>query len=258
MDFPEKAIIGVLGDVGVVEVPASVAVRSVGQVDRVSKQRAMAELAAERRAGGTVLLASYDEELLAELCDEVWWIVDGKVAHQGAPEEVLRAYRKHAAGVLRASGDGQVAEISPAMRRGDGRAQVVRIDLLGANGQPTVVWNSGELVAVRVGVRFERAVEDPVVGMLIRTRIGLNVYGTNTELEALRFGPCPAGETVEITFGFRCELCAGEYTLTIASHDPDGVWHDWLEDAVAFAVADSRYTAGVANLRAGVEVVRRG
>ena len=30
------------------------------------------------------------------------------------------------------------------------------------------------------------------------------------------------------------------------------VWHDWLEDAVAFAVTDSRYTAGVANLRAQV------
>jgi len=35
------------------------------------------------------------------------------------------------------------------------------------------------------------------------------------------------------------------------------VWHDWLEDAVAFSVTDSRYTAGVANLRAVVEVERR-
>jgi lipopolysaccharide transport system ATP-binding protein len=50
----------------------------------------------------------------------------------------------------------------------------------------------------------------------------------------------------------RCDLCPQEYTLTAASHDPDGVWHDWIEDAVAFTVADSRYTAGVANLRATV------
>jgi lipopolysaccharide transport system ATP-binding protein len=45
-------------------------------------------------------------------------------------------------------------------------------------------------------------------------------------------------------------LCPQEYTITVASHDPDGVWHEWLEDAVAFLVTDSRYTAGVANLRA--------
>jgi len=44
-----------------------------------------------------------------------------------------------------------------------------------------------------------------------------------------------------------------EYAITAASHDPDGVWHDWMEDAVAFSVADDRYTAGVANLRAEAE-----
>jgi hypothetical protein len=38
----------------------------------------------------------------------------------------------------------------------------------------------------------------------------------------------------------------------MASHDPDGTAHDWLDDAVA--VADNRYTAGVANLRAKIKV----
>jgi hypothetical protein len=54
---------------------------------------------------------------------------------------------------------------------------------------------------------------------------------------------------LELGFAFWCELCPGDYRLTVASHDPDGVWHDWLEDAVAFSVSDSRYTAGVANLQ---------
>jgi lipopolysaccharide transport system ATP-binding protein len=101
-------------------------------------------------------------------------------------------------------------------------------------------------------VKFAAAVEEPVIGILIRTRIGLNVYGTNTQLEQLHPGPVNAGDTLRITYRFRCDLCPGDYTVTAASHDPDGVWHDWREDAVAFAVADSRYTAGVANLRAQV------
>jgi len=105
---------------------------------------------------------------------------------------------------------------------------------------------------VRVTISYREAVEDPVVGILIRTRVGLNVYGTNTELEKVKLGPCAAGSTLEVTFAFRCELCPQEYILTAASHDPNGVWHDWLEDAVAFTVTDTRYTAGVANLRAAV------
>ena len=63
--------------------------------------------------------------------------------------------------------------------------------------------------------------------------------------------------TLELAFAFWCELCPAEYTLTVASHDPDGVWHDWLEDAVAFSVGDARYTAGVANLRAQVSLLSR-
>ena len=88
---------------------------------------------------------------------------------------------------------------------------------------------------------------------MIRTRIGLNVYGTNTELEQLKLGPVEAGDVARVTYRFHCDLCPGEYTVTAASHDPDGVWHDWMEDAVAFSVSDSRYTAGVANLKARVE-----
>jgi lipopolysaccharide transport system ATP-binding protein len=59
-----------------------------------------------------------------------------------------------------------------------------------------------------------------------------------------------------VLFSFRCELCPREYTLTAASHDPDGALHEWLDDALAFMVVDSRSTAGVANLRAKVTVER--
>jgi lipopolysaccharide transport system ATP-binding protein len=135
------------------------------------------------------------------------------------------------------------------MRDGDGRAELEAVELIGENGVPATVWHSGEAVSIRVSVRYRATVENPVIGILIRTRIGLNVYGTNTELEQLQPGPVHPGELLRVTCRFRCELCPGDYTVTAASHDPDGVWHDWAEDAVAFAVADSRYTAGVANLR---------
>jgi hypothetical protein len=42
-----------------------------------------------------------------------------------------------------------------------------------------------------------------------------------------------------VDFEFDCNLCPQFYTITAASHDPDGVWHDWMEDAVGFSVADS-------------------
>ena len=105
-------------------------------------------------------------------------------------------------------------------------------------------------------MKFACAVDNPVVGIMIRTRVGLEVFGTNTEIEQVRIGPCADGEQIRVEFRFDCALSAGEYTLTAASHDIDGTAHDWLDDAVGFSVASDYRTAGVAALRARVAVAR--
>ena len=227
---------------------------SLARHDALVRQRATMALDGLRRAGTTVLLVSHEEDLLRQLCDEIWWLDRGKLARRGDPAEVLPAYGAHIVRRIRAWGETVSAPLAPRLRRGDGRAEIVKLELLGEAGQPTAVLLSGELAVARVTVCFRDSVADPVVGLLIRSRAGMNVYGTNTELEGLKLGPRAAGDVLTLSFAFRCELCAMEYTLTVASHDPDGVGHDWLDDAVAFAVADSRYTAGVANLRATVRV----
>jgi lipopolysaccharide transport system ATP-binding protein len=230
----------------------------LAKADAVTRAQTISRLLELRRGGATLLLISHDEPLFERCADEIWWLRDKQLVARGDPTEILPLYRRHVAAALRAAGNGQTPAMAPAMRNGDGRAALESVELLGENGEPSTVWRSGENIAIRVSARYAAEVANPVVGILIRTRIGLNVYGTNTELENLHPGPLLAGETLRVTYRFRCDLCPGDYTVTAASHDPDGVWHDWQEDAVAFAVTDLRYTAGVANLRAQVyaEVAR--
>jgi hypothetical protein len=231
---------------------ALVTYQALELMTRYERELAIAEIEEHRRSGKTVLLISNDEPLLERLADEVWWLEGSEVKERGAAGVVLERYRAHVARQLREAAEDIEVPLSPSVRRGDGRASVEKVELLGTNDRPTAAWMSGEAATVRVSVQFSHEVADPVIGILIRTRIGLNVYGTNTELEGLHFGPVPAHHAVRLRFTFACQLCPGEYTLTVASHDPDGTWHDWLEDAVAFTVTDHRYTAGVANLRASV------
>ncbi len=220
--------------------------------DAIVRARTVTALDRLRRSGATVLLASHEYPLLESLCDEVWWIDAGVLVSKGDPKETLDRYRRFVAEKVRAWGETIAPRLAPVVRRGDGRAEVISIETLGADGEPTIVWKSGEMVSIRATLRFHEAVENPVLGLLIRTQIGFEVYGTNTELEKVKLGPCAAGDTVVVTFRFLCDLCPHAYTITMASHDPDGTAHDWLDDAVAFTVEDERPTAGVANLRAKV------
>jgi ABC-type taurine transport system ATPase subunit len=251
-----RRLIGPAGELDLAPVDLLLLEHALAERDAVTRAWAAMELVRLRRRGTTVLLLSHEEELLRSLSDEIWWLDAGKLAAKGDPGEVLESYRRHVAQRIRARGDSNCMPLSPALRRGDGRAELLSIETLDEGGNLTMAWTSGEPAAVRVTVRYREPVEDPVVGIMIRTRIGFEVYGTNTGLERLKLGPCAAGETLRVLFSFRCDLCPREYTLTAASHDPDGVLHEWLEDALAFVVVDSRSTAGVANLRARVTVER--
>ena len=222
--------------------------------DAVVRARTLTGLDRLRRGGATVLLASHEDGLLELLCDEVWWLDGGRIAAKGDPKETLRNTAGMSPNECAAWGETIPARLAPAFRHGDGRAELLSIETFGPENKPTIVWKSGDMATVRATVRYNDAVENPVLGLMIRTQVGFEVYGTNTELERIQLGPRAAGDTVTVVFSFLCDLCPRAYTLTMASHDPDGTVHDWLDDAIAVTVTDDRSTAGVANLRAKVTV----
>ncbi|MCX6593786.1 MAG: Wzt carbohydrate-binding domain-containing protein [Acidobacteria bacterium] len=233
-----------------VTLPDGCLIGVVGEAKLQFTQAPLLELLERRQKGETLFVRGLDPRF----CDEIWWIKGPGDLRRGDPQEVIQEYRAAQAQRLRADAQGRQLVLPPALRRGDGRARLIEIETLDALGTPTSAWKSGEEAQIRVTVEFDRDVEDPVIGIMIRTRLGFEVYGTNTELDKIAFGPVRPGERAVVTFAFTCDLCPNEYALTAASHDPDGTWHDWMEDAVAFSVVDDRYTAGVANLRARVNV----
>jgi hypothetical protein len=237
---------------------APAAVLALDQVlatqDALVRARTLPGLDRLRRSGSTVLLASHEDRVLETLCDEVWWLEAGELAAKGDPRETLTRYRRAVAEQVRAWGETIPPRLAPSFRRGDGRAEVIALEILGANGHPTIVWKSGEYVSVRATIRFHEEVAEPVLGMIVRTQIGFEVYGTSTDAERVPIGSRKAGESVTVVFAFLCDLCPQAYTLTVFAQDPDGTAHDWIDDAVAFTVTDERSTLGVANLRAKVTI----
>jgi lipopolysaccharide transport system ATP-binding protein len=266
MELPQSAVIGLIGDAnsGTGDLLKHLAGKhgdrvivfdySLDVLDAVEKAWAEIRVEDSRRTGASIVVASHDRDLLRRISDEVWWIEQGRIREQGHPSEILAGYERDALRRIRERAGEDVRRLHPSLRRGDGRARLIGLAALDASGKPVHVCQSGDALTIRVEVQFQQAVDDPVVGIMIRTRIGMEVYGTNTQLEKVKIGPCAPGDARAVSFGFACSLCPQDYTVTAASHDPDGVWHDWMEDALAFTVVDTRYTAGVANLRAEVRI----
>jgi len=203
----------------------------------------------ERRV--TVLFVSHDLGLVKQLSDRAILLLNGRIAAQGEPKDVINRY----IGLVleKQAPEARQERVRASFRHGDGASEIRGVQILNARGEETACVASGEPVTVRVRSRFYQPVADPMVGILIRTRIGMDVYGTNTRIEQLSLGGMSPGDELEVDFHIDCWLTPQSYTLTVATQNADGSSHDWLDDAIAFDVVDTRIAAGVANLRAKIE-----
>jgi len=202
----------------------------------------------------TVLFVSHDLGLVKQLSDRALLLLGGRIHAEGDPKDVINRYiglvlEKQRRDVDRSG----PREMQGSFRHGDGTSEILEIQLLNARGEPLRTFSSGERVTVRVRSLFRRPKSGPMVGILIRTRIGMDVYGINTRLEQVELGDFEAGDELETQFSFDCWLTPQEYTLTVATQNADGSSHDWVDDAIAFEVVDAKPAAGVANLRAEIE-----
>jgi ABC-type polysaccharide/polyol phosphate transport system ATPase subunit len=218
--------------------------------DAVFASRCVRKFEELKQRGVTVLFVSHDLGLVKRLADRAVLMLEGRVAADGAPSEVVNRY----VGLVhewqsREVGGGEPATESGAgpNRHGDGSSRIESITLHGAGGEAVSAIESGAVLNVRVTAKFNRAVQNPIVGILIRNRLGIDVFGTNTRVEGRELGSFAAGDRLEVQFSFDCLLTQQDYTLTAATQHSDGGSQDWRDDAISFSVTDERATAGLAS-----------
>jgi len=226
--------------------------------DAVFANRCVRKFEELQRAGVTVILVSHDLGLVKQICHRGIFLLDGRMQAEGDPADVVNRYvgrvleREKALGEYRAEPE-PVRALSFSHRHGDGGAKVLEAGIEDSAGRPARVLHSGEPVTVRLRARFLMDEPEPMAGILIRTRNGLDVFGTNTKLENAAVGPCGRGDELEVRFRFDCWLTPQEYTLTVAVQQAEGYSHDWLDDAVSFRVLGRGRLAGVADLHPKLE-----
>jgi lipopolysaccharide transport system ATP-binding protein len=217
--------------------------------DAVFANRCIRKLEEMKECGVAILFVSHDLGLVKRLCHRAILLDRGEVVSQGAPAEVVNEYI-----ALVHENDRAALERYRARSRshGDGTSEITFVELLDDNGRPAEVLETGSLATVRVTARFHQNAAEPMVGILLRNRLGIDVYGTNSRVEGLRIGSVEAGDEITILFEFPAHLTRQSYTLTVAVQHPDGFSQDWRDDVLEFAVIDGKDHAGVAHLETRV------
>jgi lipopolysaccharide transport system ATP-binding protein len=230
--------------------------------DAIFASRCVQKFDELRRKNVTVFLVSHDLGLIKRLADRAAFMLDGRIVMQGSPKDAVNQYvgfvldregagKDRSAGPLEESATGSILN-KTSFRHGDGASRVTDVRILDAAGGPCRTFRPGESMLLRIRAEFQQAVSNPVIGILIRNRIGMDIFGTNTRVEHVELGDYEAGDVLEIEFQMDCLLSRQEYTVTVAVQYWNGLSQDWLDDVIEFRVEDTKDVAGVLNLNTRV------
>lgn len=204
------------------------------------RHRCMRKIHELRARGVTIVYVTHEISEIKELGHRALWLEGGRVRELG---EVAGVAHRYLAALLTKDSERsrrrQIAsytqphtpETAPeivtgippdAPRYGDGRAELLGIEITNPNGRPIEAVHTPAEIVVRFSVRALESIPWPIAGCLLRTSGGVDFTGVNTAQLNIPIDPMMADEVRTFDFHLKLpELAAGQYPLTVALADGD-------------------------------------
>lgn len=193
-----------------------------------------------REEGTTLLFVSHDPGAIRSLCDRAILVEKGGVLQDGAPADVLDFYNALIVPeTVRAGHDELLMDVQRGIRSGNGQMRVKQVDWK-VRGESTTVLVAGFGADLEMLITAANPMKDYTIGVLIKDRLGNDVFGTNTYHLASEILPLQEGGACLARFHFPAlNLGPGHYSLTVAIHASSNHLagsYDWWERALTFQV----------------------
>lgn len=235
---------------------------------------------------GTVLFVSHDTGAIKNLCRSVIWLEQGRVMQEGTPKDVcemyLKAYYEAQQGKISPTNAGLQSKRNGSSVRMDQRrdfinasnlrndleifefdqdapsfgthgAQIIEVQFLDKEGSVLAWVVGGEQVTLRIKAIARVVLDSPIIGFVIKDRLGQALFGDNTYLSAMDTPLlCESGDEIQAEFTFFMPILpAGDYSIAtaIANGTQDQhIQHHWISDAVLFKSESSSVSTGLVGI----------
>ena len=199
-----------------------------------------------RASGKTILLVTHSQEIITSMCTRAILLEEGKVVADSDPRYVSKFYHRLLFGgeQVGTSAQAEVVVVPPAeltsrsgeMRYGDHAVEIIGLDIVDPDGQPTRRLESGTGCRFRIRAKAHAEVEPPVIGFLVRDMRGLVIFGTDSQLQGIALPRMGSSEIFDVDLECHMWAAPGLYYLSAGVARHDGIQHDFRYDAFEFEV----------------------
>ncbi|HHB76810.1 MAG TPA: ABC transporter ATP-binding protein [Desulfobulbus sp.] len=231
---------------------------SVG--DAYFQHKCIERIRSFRRQGTTLLFVSHDPGAVKSLCERAILIDEGEIRKDGSAESVLDYYN---AWIAQRSSDEEIRQVEGeagiSTRSGTGQVRIDSVEMVDDSGRTARAFSVGDEAAIHCRILLNHPMEDPTIGILIRDRMGNDVFGINSYHLGAGGMSCVEGDCIEAVFSLSLNLGQGNYSLSVAVHPGDS--HliencDWWDQCLVFQVIPGSGASfvGVASLPVAVQL----
>lgn len=198
-----------------------------------------------RDSGTTLLFVSHSAETVKTLCDRAILLDKGGVVQDGPPDAVMDYYNAMIAAKQTSYQIQQVEEAltKTATRSGTGAATIEGVELQ-SQGSVVRALRSGDDATFTLDIAVHEPIDELTVGILIRDRLGNDVFGTNTYHHNQNFYQLPTGAQATAQFHFpSLSLGEGSYSVSVALHNKDShlsANYDWWDRSLVFEIVHGK------------------
>jgi teichoic acid transport system ATP-binding protein len=142
---------------------------------------------------------------------------------------------------------------------GNKAAEIIDFGIFDEEDKLSAQINKGEDFAIKMRVRFNETVDEPIFAFTIVNLQGTDVTGTNTMYENCTVGKVEAGEERTITFSQNMNLQGGSYLVSLGCtgyRDGDFTVYHRLYEVVNLQVISDKNTVGYYDMNSSVEIDR--
>jgi ABC-type polysaccharide/polyol phosphate transport system ATPase subunit len=203
-----------------------------------------------RERGATLVVVSHNLNAIRRMCDRSLLLDGGQVRFDGPSDQAISRYHE----LMREWREPE-AEPVPGELRLVQKVIIESLHVYDASGAPTRQFNAGDEMTVRLHLRFQHAVDHPILRIAITSESGIRVYG-DIAPEGL-LGSYAAGEQVCFEVAMNLDLGTGSYELTVSLQERDLLTVVAWSQPVLFWVKGRDLVTGVADLGAVMRVAER-
>lgn len=231
-----------------------------------------------KEQGKTILFVSHDLSSISKYCDRVILLNKGDKVAEGEAGTIIDLYKKVLVdqldednGVRNADEKSELSSqkgnsvvwksnyvLNPQCQEyGDKLVTIEDFAVMDDSDVYTSTLVKGEKFKIKVKIRANQDVEDPIVAFTIRDLRGTDITGTNTMYEKANIGKMKKGEERIITFTQNLDIQGGQYLLSLGctrfEQDDFLVYHRFY-NVCSIAIISDKNTVGFYDMNSKVIV----